>query len=243
MDCLEFRRLLGSDPHVGDPAAREHAQSCPFCAEAQARAQAFEARLAVALAVPVPSGLADRVLLAQLTRERRERRGGRSRLGWLALTAAAGLVLAIGLWPRHEAPGLAQLVAEHVMAPAEHAALSRTAPLPEADVRRAFAERGLALASVPAGIAYARDCPVGPYRTVHMVMHRADDPVSVVYVVQYRVPVRRDFEREGLHGREVPIRDGTLVMLARSDDRFGPIERDWEAALDGSTGLTAAGAP
>jgi len=50
MDCLEFRRLLGSDPHVGDPAAREHAQSCPFCAEAQARAQAFEARLAVAAA-------------------------------------------------------------------------------------------------------------------------------------------------------------------------------------------------
>lgn len=245
MDCLEFRRRLGVDPHVGDRDAREHLQSCPFCAEAHARAQAFEARLVSALSVAVPEGLADRILLAQLTGARRQRSTRRARLGWIALAAAASLALALGLWQRQAALGapLSQLVAEHVTGPHERDALTRTASLPEADVRKAFADRGVPLVSVPEGVAYVSECPVGAYRTVHMVMPRGGEPVSVVYVVRHRVPASVDFERDGLRGREVPIRDGTLVMLARNRESFGALERAWHEAIEGPPELTAAGAP
>lgn len=243
MDCLEFRRLLGSDPHVGDRAAREHLQGCPFCADAYARAQAFEMRLAAALNVPVPDGLADRILLAQLTGERRRRNSTRTRLGWIALAAAASLALAIGVWRRQEAASmpLSQLVAEHVMAPAERDALSRTAPLPEAEVRKAFADRGVAIGAVPDGIAYVAECPVGALRTVHMVMPRGGEPVSVVYVVQHRVAAAADFERDGLQGREVPIRNGTLVLLAKDASSFAALERVWQEAIEGPPRLARAG--
>ncbi|MGH8172776.1 MAG: DUF3379 family protein, partial [Rhodanobacteraceae bacterium] len=70
MDCLEFRRLLGSDPRVASAAARAHLETCPRCRDAYARAHAFEGRLSQALSVPVPEGLADRILLHQLTGER-----------------------------------------------------------------------------------------------------------------------------------------------------------------------------
>ena len=245
MDCLEFRRLLGSDPHVGDRAAREHLQNCPFCADAYARAQAFEAHLAAALSVPVPGGLADRILLTQLTGERRRRSANRVRLGWIALAAAASLVLAVGLWRRTAvAPApLSQLVADHVTAPAERAAWSRTASLPEADVRKAFADRGVALAAVPDGVAYVAECPVGNWRTVHMVMPQDGEPVSVVYVVQHRVPAVTDFEHDGLHGREVPIRNGTLVLLARNAGNFAVLERTWQAAIEGPPALALAEGP
>lgn len=235
MDCLEFRRLLGSDPHVGDRDAREHLQGCPFCADAYARAQAFETRLVYALNVSVPEGLADRILLAQLTGERQRHGSRRARLGWIVLAAAASLALAVGLWRRNEtAPApLSQLVAEHVTAPAERAALSLTAPLPEADVRNAFADRGVELAEVPDGVAYVAECPVGRWRTVHMVMPRGGEPVSVVYVTQHRVPKATDFERNGLRGREVPIRNGTLVLLAKNGDSFGSLERVWHEAIEG----------
>jgi hypothetical protein len=245
MDCLEFRRRLGVDPHANDRQAREHLQSCPFCAEAFARAQAFEARLASALTVTVPDGLADRILLAQLTGERRQRSSRRARLGWIALAVAVSLALAIGLRQRQGAVAapLAQLVAEHVTGSHEREALSRTAALPAEDVRKAFADRGVALASVPEGVAYVSECPVGDYRTVHMVMPRGGEPVSVLYVVQHRVAAATDFERAGLRGREVPIRDGTLVMLAKDSDSFGALERAWHDAIDGPPGLSAAGAP
>ena len=241
MDCLEFRRLLGSDPRVADAAARAHLESCPRCQDAYARAQAFEAKLAQAFAVAVPEGLADRVLLAQLTAER-QRRGG-LRYGWIALAAAAALVVAIGLVRREstKARTLPDLVVAHVNG-AEKPALALRAPVEASDVERAFADRGVKLASVPDGVSYVQECPVGAYKTVHMIMPREDEPVSVIYVTRYRAPGIASFERDGLHGREVPIADGTLVMIAENAAPFDKLEHTWRDALEGSAQI-AAGSP
>ena len=245
MDCLEFRRLLGIDPRVGDRAAREHLETCPFCADAYARAQGFEARLASAMSMPVPDGLADRILLAQLTGERQRQRTSWRRRGWIALAVAASLVVAIGLVRQQQpaAATLSDLVTAHVTGPDERDALHRQAPLPDSMVRLAFADRGVELASVPAGVSYVSECPVGPYRTVHMVMPREGEPVSVVYVTRHRVAGSEDFEREGLKGREVPIADGTLVMLAQNSDSFGALEQSWREALEGPPKLAVAALP
>ena len=242
MECLEFRRLLGTEPRITDPAARAHLENCPRCQEAYARAQAFEARIVQALTVAVPEGFPDRVLLAQLTGER-QRRAPRFRYGWIALAAAAALVAAIGLVRRENAVGrsLPELVIEHVTGE-ERDALKLRTPVPAADVDRAFADRGVHLASVPAGIVYVHKCPVGDFRTVHMVMPRDDEPVSVVYVPHYRAPGLTNFERGALRGREVPIADGTLVMLSESAGSFDALEHSWRDALEGPA-QTAAGSP
>ena len=242
MDCLEFRRLIGSDPRVTDPAARAHLEACPRCQEAYARAQAFEARIAQALTIAVPEGFADRVLLTQLTSERRRRATG-FRYGWLALAAAAAMAIGIGI-VRHEISGtrtLPELVIEHVTGE-EREALKLREPVPSDQVDRAFADRGVHLASVPAGISYVHKCPVGKYSTVHMVMPRDDQPITVIYVPRYHAPGVTNFERGALRGREVPIADGTLVMLAESATTFDSIEHVWRDALQGPA-ETAAGSP
>jgi uncharacterized protein DUF3379 len=242
MDCLEFRRLIGSDPRVADAAARAHLEACPRCQDALARAHAFDAQIAQALAVAVPEGLADRLLLTQLTSERRRRATG-LRYGWVALAAAAALVIAIGLVRRETTNGIGRtlpdLVIEHVTGE-ERDALKLRDPVPSDQVNRAFADRGVHLASVPAGISYVHKCPVGDYRTVHMVMPRDDDPVTVIYVTRYHAPGVTNFERGALRGREVPISDGTLVMLAESPKGFDSIEHVWRDALQGPA-ETAAG--
>lgn len=241
MDCLEFRRLLGSDPRVADPAARAHLETCPRCQDAYARAQAFEARLAQALTVAVPEGFADRVLLAQLTGVR-QRPARRFRYGWIALAAAAALVVAIGVVRREGAIGrsLPDLVIAHVNGE-EKPALKLRAPVPSDEVARAFADRGVhLLAAVPADISYVQECPVGGYRTVHMVMPRNDQPVSVVYVTHYQAPGVTNFERGALRGREVPMADGTLVMLSENAASFDGLEHAWRDAIEGPA-QTAAG--
>jgi len=239
MDCLEFRRLLGSDPRVADAAAREHLESCPRCQEAYARAQAFEVRIAQALTITVPEGLADRILLNQLTHERRQR-SGRMRYGWIALAAAASLALAIGIaWRSRPASGsIPDLVVEHVNGE-ERSALALREPIPPELVERAFADRGVHLASVPAGVSYVQKCPVGNYPTVHMVMPQNDQPVSVIYVTRYHAPAIEDFTRGALRGREVPIADGTLVMLAQNDASFDALEHTWRDALEGPAEVAA----
>lgn len=238
MDCLEFRRRLGSDPRLPDRAAREHAETCASCADARSRAVAFETRLAGALAVPLPDGLADRILLAQLTSTRSRERSRRQRLGWFALAAAASVALVVGLVRMNASVVLPDLVAAHVTGE-ERAALDLRAPLPAATVEKAFADRGVKLASVPDDIAYVHKCPIGRYKSVHMVMPEGGHPVSVVYVVDHRAGASEDFRRDGLAGREVPVAKGTLVMLAQDASRFDAIEQAWRGAIEGSPEVAA----
>ena len=232
MDCLEFRRQLGSDPRVPDRAAREHLESCAFCAEACARAHAFETRLAGALSVPVPDGLAERILLAQLTGARGRQRNTRRQFAWIVLAAAACVALVVGVVRVQSSAALPDLVVAHVGGE-ERGALNLRAPVPAAKVEKAFSDRGVHLASVPGDIAYVNECPIGRYRSVHMVMPEDGKPVSVVYVVDHRASASEDFHRDGLAGREVPIAQGTLVMLAQTADRFDALEHTWREAIEG----------
>ena len=87
MNCLEFRRQLAVDPKTRDAVFLQHKQECPRCAEAYARAMLFEASLAEAMAVPVPENLAERILFAQATEQRKQARVNRGR--WIQYAAAA----------------------------------------------------------------------------------------------------------------------------------------------------------
>ncbi|MBP7625203.1 MAG: DUF3379 family protein, partial [Xanthomonadales bacterium] len=93
MNCLEFRRAIGTDPRGLDAAALAHRAQCPRCSEAHERALGFERALVAAIAIPVPDTLAERILLHQTTAalpEPRVRSLGASLI-------AAGLVAAIAV--------------------------------------------------------------------------------------------------------------------------------------------------
>lgn len=237
MDCLEVRRQLGCEPARVEDALQQHLADCAECAAAADEAQAFERRLDAALAVPLPDGLAARILAAQQAQPVAS--GGRLRRGaWLSFAAAAALLLAVGIVLQRQragATGLPDLVAAHVSGPHEHAALALTTPVAPAEVVQAFADRGVTLAAAPpADVAYVSECPIGRWKSVHMVMPQAGGPVSVVYVVDHRVGAQAAFHRGGLDGREVPLAGGTLVLVARDDARFDAVERDWRNAIEGA---------
>ena len=242
MECLEFRRQLGSDPRHESAAMAAHRRDCAGCAEAQARALGVELQLKRALAVPVPAGLADRVLLAQMTAERRERGAQRRRwIGGLAL--AASLVLAIGLgvvWSSRPAAAFTDLMVDHLQH--EPQAFAAREPLASDAVRERFDLRGVRLAaSLPGGISYVSACPVGPYKTVHMVMPEAAGPVTVIYVADHRERQRAEFLHGVWHGRSVPMGRGTLVLLAQDGRLFNALEQSWRHSLEGDTNTATGG--
>ncbi|MGH8173792.1 MAG: DUF3379 family protein, partial [Rhodanobacteraceae bacterium] len=156
------------------------------------------------------------------------------RYGWIALAAAASLAIAVGLVTRQRAAAasIPDLVVAHVNGE-EKPMLALRTPVPSAEVKGAFADRGIQLASIPVDVSYVAECPVGDYRTVHMVMPRDNEGVSVLYFPDYRVPSAREFSRGTQHGREVRIGGGTLVMLAENAAVFDALEHTWRDALEG----------
>lgn len=239
MNCLEFRRRLGSEPASTLEAFVAHRDECPSCAGAQVRADQFEARIRRAVSIPVPVNLADRILLAQTTELRQDLRKRRRGFSALILAAAASIVVAFVALerPTQPMPALAAMVDEHLH---EHvvSAAEVTAEIPKHDVIDLFAQRGVSLAAVPDGVNFAHKCPAGPYKTVHMVMPQDGSAVSVVYVVDAPPQSRVDFGHDGIYGREVPMGKGTLVMLGPSSKGFDTIERAWKSAMGADVAMS-----
>lgn len=229
MNCLEFRRQLGIDPQSAAADFVGHRQECARCAEAAARALEFEAALRRALSVEPTAQLAESILFAQATQQRRRqtylRRGG-------LLALAATLVLAVGVGMRVEASPLSAQAVEHLRSEPE--ALTLSSPIAPDSVREAFAKRGISLKRDVSGqIVFVGCCPMGRHLTVHMVMSENSGPVTVIYVVDDRVKRREDFQRDGWRGRTVPLGSGTLILLARDSAQFDQVEGAWRTALQG----------
>lgn len=95
MTCLEFRREALADPRLLSPAAEAHRRGCSACAGYLERLRRLDEDLAMAARVPVPDGLADRVLL----RYQLEAPGRRA---WMAKAAGLAAAAAVGGWLIHE---------------------------------------------------------------------------------------------------------------------------------------------
>lgn len=238
MDCLEFRRRLAAEPLSRDLAMHAHRGECAACAAAWERAQQAERELLDALAIPVPAGLSERILLAQATGERLQHMSRRR----FTLAFAASLLVAAGgggmLWRRHDAQSLPALAVAHM--PGEIQSLALTRPVGPQTIAAGFAYRGVRLRGPsPDNVTYVHDCPVGPYRTVHLVSRVDGMSVAVLYVPGKHAAAMHDFHRGGWYGRVVPLQSGVLVMLTdragqRSFDSVADtVAQDWRVAIDG----------
>ncbi|MBS0591152.1 MAG: DUF3379 family protein [Proteobacteria bacterium] len=229
MNCVEFRRQLAVDPQTAVVAFVQHRAECPGCADAAARALAFEHDLACVLRVAPPPRLAETILLAQATSERRKRASLRR---YSVLAAAAMLALAIGVvGMRAEAEPLSAQVVAHYEGEPE--ALRAAEPVEPAHVVQTFAARGVVLKHVPDGIDFAEPCPIGTHRSVHVVMPTTDGAVTVFYIADVAASRVEDFARDGLLGRSLPVAGGTLILLAKTRSQFDRIGGLWTAAIAG----------
>lgn len=228
MDCLEFRRLIGALPRQLPAEAREHREHCPRCAEAHARALGFENILEQAIGIPVPDRLADEILLRQIT-VNRTRRSVRLQRLW---QIAAGVAMAIGIstiWLLVPNNGsLAALAIEHIHH--EPVALLAHPLISESETQHIFTTMGLPLTHPPSKLTYLKICPLGNHRSLHMVMQKPMGAVTVLLVPGLDIK-RRNFERQGMVGRELSLDKGALVMIAHNDHEFDSIESDFSQAF------------
>lgn len=212
-NCIDFRREKLADPRRLSEAAEEHLIACTACQAFSRRVNAGERMLQDAVAVEVPEGLAERVLV-----------GGRARTGspfklW-ALAASMVLSVSLGVQYWHAAPDRARvaLAVEHVMHEPESFMSTRLIePQRVSQILESFgAEVKVPLASVR----YVKLCPVPGGTGWHIVFDTAQGPATLLLLPQKDETVRTitaSYRGMGVHVE--PGGQGMVAVVASDTDR------------------------
>jgi len=229
MNCLEFRRAKLGDPRHLPDAAHAHALGCAGCAAFARNVDEGDTELVRALAVPVPEGLADRVLL---------RATGLDRPAWRAWALAAGVFLGIGLvattFVRVPSETYARLAIEHVV----HEPESLTTLYQEnaATVAVALRSVGASIKSPIGQVRYIRLCPWEDGGTAwHIVFDTPQGLATLIVVADMRVRSKSDASSNGWNAAVQPVRRGFYAVVTASPAATGFVADLLRERVDWST--------
>jgi hypothetical protein len=219
MNCLEFRREKLADPRRLSAEAQAHLNDCAACRGFAAEVDENEARLAEVLDVPVPEGLAERIVLRRKTQTRFS-----PRLGMLA--ASLVLTFAFGLheWKDAGSQDFARLAIEHVMHEPESFTTARSAD-PEL-FRRVMHTFGGELQASLGKVRYMKLCPVPEGTGWHIVFETEDGKLATLILIPAK-RMKTESEQAQVGGWNAVARpggQGFYAVIADSPDALGKVD-------------------
>jgi len=210
MNCIDFRRLVLVDPRGLSEDARGHAAECAACRETLEKQREADDRLFDAMQVPVPDGLADRILVAH------GKPPARRRFAW-AIAATLFLTAGVGLLGRRylSADPLGAEAIEHVAH--EPQSFSTVQVVANDFLPAALAEQGFKATLALGKVSYERICPMDGRTARHVVVRTADGPVTLFLMPGD--PSRRQrtvTETGGMAAVTVAAAKGSVAIVAIS---------------------------
>lgn len=224
MNCLEFRRIVGAEPHASAPEIVQHAAECEACARYQRELQQMDRLIHRALSID-PATPAVKAPV---------RRPPMLRFG-----LAASVLLAIALavfWLGAPRDALAADAVQHVMH--ESASLQEPASAEaEAMLAQVLTDAGVRLRQPLDGrVSYAMFCPFRGHQVPHFVVQTEKGPVTVLLLAhEEAVEKPRHFREKGFHGVIMPAPRGVLAVLGE-ETQVDRVAQEVLAAVDYQTG-------
>lgn len=228
--CLDFRRDKLARPRELPAEADLHLADCPQCQAWARRADAIEARITDTLNVPVPDGLADRVLL-------RTRTHRRPPWPWMALAASLMVALALSVLQYHERLGaqpglsLAQAALEHAREEPIERELHRVSDLGQFPT--VLANFGGKIEAPLAPVRYLHLCPIkGHGMGWHVVYATPHGDVTLLLVpAKADGPEVETLEVEGMQVRVQRAGKGYFAIIAHDKASLDAAARDMQSKV------------
>ncbi len=217
MNCLEFRRDKLADPRRLPPEALAHLDDCAACRGFAAEVDENEARLAAALDVPVPEGLAERIILRRKTGTPIFAKAS-PRLGMLAASVVLTFAFGILQWQDAGSQDYARLAIEHVMHEPESFTSARSTD-PEL-FRRVMHTFGGEMQASLGKVRYMKLCPVPEGTGWHIVFETEDGKLATLILIPAK-RMKTDSEQAQVGGWNAVARpggQGFYAVIADSPD-------------------------
>lgn len=226
MNCLEFRRAKLSDPRRLAADALAHLAGCAACAAFACEVDDVERALDDALHVPVPEGLADRVVY----------RARGARPAYRAWALAAGIVLAIALglslWNLRPAPSgeYARHAIEHVAMEPESFSTLRNA---DAKALQVVLQKFGATLKAPLGeVRYIRLCPFEGTLAWHIVFESSEGQATLLLVPGKPLRAGETAAAGGWSALVRPVRTGHYAVVTTSAESAHRFDRKLRENVD-----------
>ena len=218
MNCIDLRRDALAQPLRLVPEAQAHVDACPACRAFIERQRELDAELFETLRVPVPDGLADRILVAHGIRRRR------APIAW---AIAATLVAAAGLAVLAPATFSGRALAGEAIAHVNHEphALRAIDRHPAALLPSELEAQGVRLARALGEVTFATLCPMSAGHAHHLVVSTPAGPVTLLLMPADATSRRRTLvESDGMTAIVVPAARGSVAIVAQSREQALAVE-------------------
>lgn len=219
MNCLEFRREKLADPRRLGADALAHLKQCAPCRAFAHSVDESEARLAEMLRVPVPDGLAERVIL-------RRRNGYSFAPRRRALVATVLLALGSGViyWKTVPAPDYARLAIEHVIDEPESFTTTRNAD--PALLRKVLHDFGGELSAPLGRLRYLRLCMVPDGMAWHIVFETEHGLATLLLILEPGMKAGNGAaDSRGWHAIARPGGKGCYAIVTQSPESLDAVSR------------------
>jgi len=238
MDDLEFRRRVIVQPHNEDQDITDFAKQDPEHQQFIEQMQELDDSLTQALDIPVPEGLADRILANtpeyndehsapdNVTHENVAAADNvinaqsRFKLGGAPLAMAASLFVAIGaFFFTSNEHNVAYGAGEHALTHIYHeiGSLEKSTEISLQTVNEKFAELGGKLDELPGKVTYLMFCDFKGQRGLHLVFESEHGPMTVFIVPSREQPFgigENDFSDQRFAGRIDRGPDADTILVA-----------------------------
>jgi hypothetical protein len=206
MRCQDFRAAVGAEPSTQCDDIAAHARECEVCATFRRDLQALDRVIFAALQTEP----------ATIERMPATRAAPARARAW---SAAAGILIAVGLAAGIWLAGTRSSFAEQVVAHAQgepRSLLHTLEVASDADVTNVLSRAGLRFRSGSLRISYAQGCWFHGHFAPHLVVQTDDGPVTVLVLPDEPTPTRATrFQEAGFEGVVIPAQRGVLVLLAK----------------------------
>ncbi len=220
MNCLEFHREKLADPRRLSPEARAHAEACTGCTSFARDVDNAERALERALLVPVPDGLADRILLRARDAKRRPRQAWALAAGIVLMSALAFAYFRQATTPADE---YARDAIEHVAMEPESLTTLRNAD--PAAFATAIQASGGSLREPLANVRYVRLCPVEGGYGWHIVFETSEGLATLILVPGKPLAAEQTASANGWSALVRPARNGYYAIVAPSASAMAHADR------------------
>ncbi|MGQ0752134.1 MAG: DUF3379 family protein [Betaproteobacteria bacterium] len=223
MNCIEFRRLLLTEPRALSQEQQAHSAQCDACASFAKEIGDQESQITEAVLVPVPESLDERVLLRQRIRRP-------ARLALFALAASMMLAAGIGFFAYQERKSSDDHVIAGSNLDSQHPAVAAISYVLDHEpqlllanqrgdpvvMRDALLRLGIKLPEDKMRVRYLGKCPVPGGAGEHLVLNTPHGHVTLILVPDRSLGSRRVVDYRNRVAVASPLSSGSYILVGES---------------------------